>query len=773
MATETVQTPATPELADDSLLSVRNLRTHFPLDQGLVKAVDGASFEIRRGKTLCVVGESGCGKSVTARSILQIVERPGRVVGGELVFRQTPRTPDGQPDRARQGQEQIIDLAKLNPKGAAMRAIRGRDIAMIFQEPMTSLSPVHTIGNQIVEAVHLHENVSKREAKDRAIEVLRRVGVPRPEQRFDSHPFQLSGGLRQRAMIAMSLVCNPALLIADEPTTALDVTTQAQILELMRELQADYGMAIMFITHDLGVVAEMADDVAVMYLGTAVERGDVASVFHDPQHPYTKALLRSIPKVGVGTQTRMLAATGAEPAEPPAAARLRLDTIRGMVPDPYNRPNGCPFHNRCDDMMPGICDQVTPPSIELGERREVRCLLHDTTVSHPPADRDAPGGGGDEAVPLETPRVVAGDGDTVRPAASSDGMTQGTERTVLLDVEDLQLHFPIRQGFLRRTTGHVRAVDGVSFSISEGETLGLVGESGCGKTSTGRCIVRSHDPTGGRVLYRGNGSDAVDVAQLEGSQLKPYRRQTRMIFQDPQSSLNPRMTLRDIIGEPLRAHGLAAGSELEDRVGELLRDVGLRPEYMSRYPHAFSGGERQRVGIARALSLDPRLVVADEAVSALDVSVRAQILNLLQDLQSEHQLTYLFISHDLSVVEYLCDRVAVMYVGKIVEVADTATLYARPRHPYTEALLSAVPKPNPGQRDRRERIVLSGDVADPSDPPSGCYFHPRCPYARPVCAEEQPSLRDVGDGTTVACHFAEELGLRGVTSASPDHVHGE
>ncbi|NDL59551.1 ABC transporter ATP-binding protein [Phytoactinopolyspora mesophila] len=349
MVTRTAQAPADAELAHDTLLSVRNLKTHFALDQGLVKAVDGASFDVRRGKTLCVVGESGCGKSVTARSILQIVDRPGRVVGGQLLFRKPGRGPGGQ--------EEVVDLATMNPKGADIRSIRGRDIAMIFQEPMSSLSPVHTIGNQIVEAVHLHENVSKQAAKDRAVDVLQKVGVPKPKQRFDSYPFQLSGGLRQRAMIAMALVCNPTLLIADEPTTALDVTTQAQILELMRELQDDYGMAIMFITHDLGVVAELADDVVVMYLGLAVERGDVVSVFHDPQHPYTRALLRAIPKVGGGT-------------------RARLDTIRGMVPDPYNRPDGCPFHNRCDDYMPGSCDRVVPPPIDLADDRQVRCLLH-------------------------------------------------------------------------------------------------------------------------------------------------------------------------------------------------------------------------------------------------------------------------------------------------------------------------------------------------------------------------------------------------------------
>ncbi|AYY13790.1 ATP-binding cassette domain-containing protein [Actinobacteria bacterium YIM 96077] len=335
---------------------------------------------------------------------------------------------------------------------------------------------------------------------------------------------------------------------------------------------------------------------------------------------------------------------------------------------------------------------------------------------------------------------------------------------VLLDVRNLQLHFPIRRGLMRRPAGYVRAVDGLDFVIRRGETLGLVGESGCGKTSTGRCVVRSYDPTGGEILYHGNGTQPADIAKVKSTALKQYRRAIRMIFQDPHSSLNPRMTLRDIVGEPLKVHGIASGSELDERVASLLQTVGLRPEYMSRYPHAFSGGERQRVGIARALSLDPRLVIADEAISALDVSVRAQILNLLQDLQADRHLTYLFISHDLSVVEYLCDRVAVMYVGKIVEMADTASLFTAPQHPYTEALLSAVPKPDPLLRDRRERIVLSGDVADPADPPSGCYFHPRCPYAQPICATEEPPLRDLGNGNSVACHFAEELDLRGVTA---------
>ncbi len=342
----------------------------------------------------------------------------------------------------------------------------------------------------------------------------------------------------------------------------------------------------------------------------------------------------------------------------------------------------------------------------------------------------------------------------------SDLITQNGD--VLLEVKDLKMYFPIRRGLLRRIVGQVKAVDGVSFFIRQGETLGLVGESGCGKTTTGRCILRAYDPTGGQILYRQADGRVVDLAALDNKALKPYRREIRMIFQDPYSSLNPRMTLLEIVGEPLKVNNIASGKELEDRVAMLLRRVGLRPEYMRRYPHAFSGGERQRIGIARALALDPRLVVADEAVSALDVSVRAQILNLLQDLQQEFHLTYIFIAHDLSVVEYICDRVAVMYVGKLVELAETEELYINPKHPYTEALLSAVPKPDPRLRSRGRRIVLEGDVADPANPPSGCYFHPRCRYAKNVCSEEEPELRDIGGGHFVACHFAEELSLRGV-----------
>ncbi len=696
---------------ENLLLEVKGLKTQFFLDEGVVKAVDGVDLKMYRNRTLCVVGESGCGKSVTARSILQVVEEPGRVVAGDVLLYA--------------GSNEPVNLTELDSRGREIRAIRGKDIAMIFQEPMTSMSPVHTVGNQIIEVIQLHMPLGPDEARERAIMLLDRVGIPQADSRIDSYTFELSGGMRQRVMIAMALACNPQILIADEPTTALDVTTQAQILDLMKELQAEFGMAIMLITHDLGVVAEMADDVIVMYLGQVVERGTVDEIFHDPKHPYTRALLRSIPTVG-------------------AQGRQRLASIKGMIPNPYHRPRGCQFHNRCDLFMPGICDQHVPLMVDTPDNRQVRCLLY---------------GGYDGELPLQAEALVP-----IDPLSHEHNIPINPARVssnVLLDVQALRMHFPIQRGFLRRTVGHVKAVDDVNLFIREGETLGLVGESGCGKTTAGRCIVRAYEPTGGKILLQQNGDEAVDLAALSSQEIKAYRKDVRMIFQDPYSSLNPRMSVLEIVADPLIVNRIASGKALEDRVADLLKRVGLRPEYMRRYPHAFSGGERQRIGIARALALSPKLVVADEAVSALDVSVRAQILNLLQELQEEFHLTYLFISHDLSVIEYICDRVAVMYVGKIVELADTRTLFAKPQHPYTEALLSALPKPDPRLRQSKDRIILEGDVADPANPPSGCYFHPRCQYAQDRCRHEAPPLRETADGQYVACHFAEELDLRG------------
>jgi len=584
--------PHSLSASNDMLLEVKNLSTWFETGFGTIKAVEEASFSLKRGKTLCVVGESGSGKSVAARSILQIVPRPGRIMSGEILLHGT----DG--PSVRNG---VVDIAKLDPRGREVRAIRGRDISMIFQEPMSSLSPVHTIGHQIVEAIRLHRHVSKAEARERAVEVLEQVRIPRPRQSLDSYPFEFSGGMRQRAMTAMALACEPKLLIADEPTTALDVTTQAEILELIKELQARYGMSVMFITHDMGVVAEIAEEVVVMQLGRVVERGPVDAVFHDPQHPYTKRLLASVLKL---------------------------------------------------------------------ERRAHR-------------------------VPAEAIAAAAG-------APRSD---------VLLRVAGLKMLYPPRARLFRKSTeAPVRALDDVSFDLFRGETLGIVGESGSGKTTLGRCVLRVLQPSGGSIRFQSRGSGEVDLAALPRRALKPYWREIRMVFQDPFASLNPRMTVFQIISEPLHNNAIARGRELEDRVEQLMVKVGLSPDMLRRYPHAFSGGQRQRIGIARAIALQPQLIVADEATSALDVSLRAQMLDLLLQLREDLGLSYLFISHDISVVRYMCDRVAVMHLGKVVELGETGQICDAPRHAYTQSLISAVPRPDPRLRGSITRIRYRPDA---------------------------------------------------------------
>ncbi|MVA75707.1 dipeptide ABC transporter ATP-binding protein [Auraticoccus sp. F435] len=575
------------------LLSLRGLRTVFRTDDGVVNAVDGIDADIRRGATTCIVGESGSGKSATARSVLQVVDNPGLIEAGRMLYRRTPDAP-------------VIDLAALEPTGAALRSIRGKEIGLVFQEPMSALSPVHTIGNQIVEVLRLHDPAPKEEMRARAVETLARVGIPRPEERFDAYTFQLSGGMRQRAMIAMSLICKPSLLIADEPTTALDVTTQAQILTLLAELKETMGMTMMFITHDLGVVAEIADEVVVMRHGAVVEQGSVDDIFHRPQHEYTQRLLSTLPQ------------------------------------------------------------------------------------------RDASGG------------WAVGTG-----ARQRTSPTTLRQSTPLLQIKELDLTFSGSSGRLFGRGGTpVHAVNRVSLDVAEGSTVGLVGESGCGKTSLGRCVLRAYQPSSGQLLYRSAGGDVVDLAAMDEKQLKPYRHEVRMVFQDPYGSLNPRLTVRQVIGDPLRAARVGK-DEIEERVADMLVRVGLRRDMASRYPHAFSGGERQRIGIARALITRPRLVVADEAVSALDVSVRAQILELMAELQQDLGLTYLFISHDLSVVERICDRVAVMYFGRLVEEGTATEVFGNPQHDYTRALLSAVPIPDPRLRGTRPLLTYRPDD-DPS-----------------------------------------------------------
>jgi peptide/nickel transport system ATP-binding protein len=692
--------------AADPILEIKNLKTHFMLDTGIIRAVDGVNLTIGRGKTLGVIGESGCGKSVTAHSILRLIPSPpGKIVGGEILLHRYGET---------------IDLAKLDPRQDLMRSIRGEEIGMIFQEPMTSFGPLHTIGHQIMETILVHQKASgEKEAREMTIHLLQQVGIPNPAQRVDAYPHEFSGGMRQRAMIAMAISCSPMLLIADEPTTSLDVTVEAQIIELLGSLQQETGMAIMLISHNLALVSEMADEIAVMYLGRRVELGSTDAIFENPLHPYTQGLWQSIPKVDGRLQ--------------------RLEPIPGVVPSPRDLPPGCVFASRCARFMPGICDAPHEvPTVEVEPGHFVNCYLY-TDMAQKPA------GNGYRAVAVTAPT------DSV--------WRSNPNGKPVLEVRNLQQFFPIQRGFLRRTVGYVKAVDGVSLTIHEGETLGLVGESGCGKSTLGRSILRLYEPTGGEVILH-DGDKQLSVLELERGEMRHVRSNMQMIFQDPFASLNERMNVLDNVIEPLVCNKIGTRQEREERAEELLVQVGLRREHLRRFPHSFSGGQRQRIGIARALSIRPKLIVADEPVFALDVSVQAQILNLMQDLQTEFGLSYLFVSHDMAVIRYMADRIAVMYVGKLVEYAPRDELLQHPAHPYTEALHSAVPRLS--EHHRRRRIVLEGSPPDPSNLPPGCVFQTRCRYVQDRCKQDEPVLRPIAPGHFAACHFAEELDLTGI-----------
>ncbi|MCY4425616.1 MAG: ABC transporter ATP-binding protein [Halieaceae bacterium] len=567
---------------NSTVLSVTGLSVDFPLQRGVVHAVRNVSFDLKRGRTLALVGESGSGKSVSARSLIQLVESPGRIVAGEVRLL-TGDTP--------------VEITRLGPKSPLIRAIRGRRIGLIFQEPMSALSPLHTIGDQIDEAIQLHLHVEKAEARKRTIELMRQVEIPAPEQIVDRYSFEYSGGMRQRVCIAMALACDPEILIADEPTTALDVTTQAEILDLIKRLQQQLGMAVLLITHDMGIVAEVAEEVAVMCQGEIVESGNVDNIFHAPQHPYTQRLLGATLKLE-------------------QASELRLDTATGS----------------------------------------------------------------------------------------------GSK--LILSVRNLCKHFEQGGGWFRKKTPVVKAVEDVSFDLHRGENLGIVGESGSGKTTVGRMIMRILEPTSGAVRYTGDdGAGDSDVLKLTKSELKRYHAAVRLVFQDPFASLNPRMTVKQIVGDPLMINKISRGRPLQERVAELLEMVGLSADMMDRYPHAFAGGQRQRVGIARALALEPRVIIADEATSALDVSVRSQILDLLLDLQKRLDLSFIFIAHDISVVRYFCDRVLVMRQGRVVEVGDAETICTAPAEPYTQALISAVPNPDPRNKRMLHRTRFNSVLA--------------------------------------------------------------
>lgn len=671
-----------------ALLQVKDLRTVLDTAAGAVRAVDGLSFEIRRGETFALLGESGCGKSMAALSVTRLLPDVGRITGGSVRL---------------EGRE-LLALPE-----SAMRDVRGARIGMIFQEPGTSLNPVMTVGQQIVEALVRHGDVGRAAAKRRALAMLDAVRIPDSARRMHEYPFQLSGGMKQRVMIAMALASGPRLLLADEPTTALDVTIQAQVLDLLRELQQANGMAILLITHDLGVVAEAAHRVAVMYAGHVVESAPRDAFFREPLHPYSRKLFAALPargKRGAG-----------------------LAVIRGGVPALTRRFTGCRFAQRCDAAWQR-CHEIAPDWRDLDDGRGIRCHLYDGVGKwrQPPADGD------DESVAQPGDATIEGDAS---PAVSE----------TLLNVANLEIHFPIRQGILRRVTGHVKAVDGVSLEIAAGRTLALVGESGCGKTTVARGILRLVGATAGRIGFAG-----VDLLRLDRSALRARRRELQIIFQDPYASLNPRMRVADIVEEGMVALGVGRNAqERAARIDDLLLQVGLSADMRHRYPHEFSGGQRQRVAIARALSVEPRMVVCDEPTSALDVSVQAQILNLLRDLQQRLGLAYLFITHNVSVVEFLAHEVAVMYLGRIVEQGAVEEVLGNPCHPYTQALLSAVPLVDAGTT--REVIRLRGELPSPARPPAGCHFHPRCAQASAACRQQYPAVTSLTRAHRVRCHL--------------------
>jgi peptide/nickel transport system ATP-binding protein len=684
---------------EGALLGVEGLRIEFLTRQEWHPVMEDATFGVRRGRTLGLVGESGSGKTVSALAIMGLL--PPRVsrVEGSIRFEQRELTSMGQ---------------------AALRKLRGNDIAMIFQEPMTSLNPAFTVGNQIAEQVRTHLGLSRTVAWKVAVDMLDRVEIPRAAIRAEDYPHAFSGGMRQRVMIAMALSCSPKLLIADEPTTALDVTTQAQIVELLHTLQRQEDMAMIFVTHDLGVIADVADDVVVMYAGQIVEQRPAAELFDRPRHPYTEALLHSIPQL--------------TPRGEP------LHAIPGMVPRPDQFPGGCRFAPRCSYAQEVCSAAPVPmrdPSIGNGQTGGVtgdgravalvRCVRQDElALSGPPTGLES----------------------ALSPSATNGGAPSTAVEAPVLDVTGLVKDFPLRSGVFRRISGRVRAVDEVSLHVMAGTTLGLVGESGSGKSTLARLVLRLIDPTSGTVVV-----DGQDITALHGPALRRQRESMQLVFQDPYSSLDPKQSIADIVGEPLAIHTSMSRAERERRVVELLAQVGLGSHILSRQPHEFSGGQRQRIAIARALALEPRLLVCDEPVSALDVSTQSQVINLLTHLQDQLGVAYLFIAHDLSVVRHISDRIAVMYLGQIVEEGEADEVYERPTHPYTAALLSSIPVPDPARQHERKRILLRGEVGEATGDEVGCRFRTRCPFAMEICAQVEPEPHQTPAGTTVRCHL--------------------
>jgi len=718
-----VTVPETKAPPDAAVLDVEDLHTEFHLRTANVRAVEGVSFRVNPGECVGLVGESGCGKTTAGLSIMKLLPAVGHVTGGEIRL-------DGR------------DIAPFSEK--QMREVRGNEVSMIFQDPMTSLNPTWKIGRQIAEPVRLHRNVSKEEARERALEVLRLVGMPRPEERLDQYAHQLSGGLRQRVMIAIALACEPKLLIADEPTTALDVTIQAQILDLIDSLRERLGMAVILITHDLGVIASRTDRVMVMYAGKIVESATTEDLFGSMRHPYSEALFESIPRLDQDRSTPLF-------------------SIAGLPPDLSNPITNCRFSPRCQyatdicrQEEPPLLPEVTAPLEEGGTTiRRTKAIDDPTTEEHLYACFHPVTASREERL-ARRGIIVHEEGTSAAAAVVERGISAELlvqEREVALEIKNLVKEYPVTAGaVIQRKLGTVHAVSDVSFSVHRGETFGLVGESGCGKTTIGRLVVALERPTSGSIMYQNE-----EVTKLRGRALRRGRRDLQMMFQDPYSSLDPRMRVKTIIREPLVIQGIGSHDEQNARVVELLSEVGLSARSAELYPHEFSGGQRQRIGLARALALNPRLIVADEPVSALDVSIQAQILNLMRDLQRGHDLTYIVISHDLAVVKYLADTIGVMYLGKLVEIGPATDVYEHTAHPYTQALIDAIPVPDPIVAKALAHKIVRGELPSAMAPPSGCRFRTRCPFAQAICAEEEPPLRPFGAGHLAACHFPLQI----------------
>jgi oligopeptide/dipeptide ABC transporter ATP-binding protein len=666
-------------------LEVKNLSTHINLSHSVVQAVGNVDFQIDAGETLGLVGESGSGKSMTGLSLLGLLPNGGHIIEGSI---------------------KLNGLELVGLREPDLRAIRGNEISMIFQDSQSSLNPTKSIGVQVAEPVRVHRGASKREALDRALEVLDLVGLPRPRERLDDYPHQLSGGLRQRVMVAIALACEPKVLIADEPTTALDVTIQAQILALLDDLEDRLGMATLLITHDMGVVAGRTDRINVMYAGRIVETAPTARLFTSMAHPYTQALLGSIPSLD---QDRSKA----------------LYTIPGLPPELAPPPSGCRFAARCA-YATDQCREEEPPLSGDDPTHLFACW-------HPVEG------------PIERlPTIIPPEALTKEPPASGNGTPH------LLELKNVVREFPVTAGLiLQRKVDSIKAVSDVTLHVDAGETLGLVGESGCGKTTLGKLIVGGEKADEGTVELNGK-----RVFDLRGRALRRARRDLQMMFQDPYASLDPRMRVHAILREPLEIQKIGTRKEQDERITTALRDVGLPQNALERYPHEFSGGQRQRIGLARALMLDPKVIVADEPVSALDVSIRSQILNLMKRLQLERGTASVVISHDLAVVKYLADRIGVMYLGKLVELGAGEDIYKRAAHPYTDGLIKAIPIPDPAlTKETVDTVAIRGELPSPRNPPSGCRFRTRCPRAQDLCAAEEPLLRSFGPGHVAACHF--------------------